>query len=111
MRAKKARSKFSAKSDLNKLLPTKVERQRFENRWETFLASDKSNPKIFELQGNKLTYKSEQLIPVKTDKRSPLQLVLGNPASHSVEAGMFFAFEGDGKEHRFWKNILNRQIF
>ena len=82
MRAKKARSKFSAKSD----------------------------PKIFELQGNKLTYKSEQLIPVKTDKRSPLQLVLGNPASYSVEAGMFFAFEGDGKEHRFWKNILNRQI-
>ena len=32
--------------------------------------------------------------------------MLGNPASHSVEAGMFFAFEGDGKEHRFWKNIL-----
>jgi hypothetical protein len=33
-------------------------------------------------------------------------LVLGNPASHSVEAGMFFSFEGDKKEHRFWKNIL-----
>ena len=33
-------------------------------------------------------------------------LVFGNPASHSVKSGMFFAFEGNGREHRFWKSIL-----
>ncbi len=32
--------------------------------------------------------------------------MLGNPASHSVKEGMFFSFEGDKKEHRFWKDIL-----
>ena len=53
-----------------------------------------------------IIYFSEQLIPNKTDFRPPLLLVLGNPASHSVHAGMFFAFEGNRKEHRFWKNIL-----
>jgi len=31
---------------------------------------------------------------------------VGNPASHSVKEGMFFSFEGDKKEHRFWKYIL-----
>jgi len=35
-----------------------------------------------------------------------LLLVFGNPASHSVKSGMFFAFKGNGKENRFWKNIL-----
>lgn len=98
--------KLLCKIDLDKLLPTKNERHRFDDRWKAFLASDKSNPNIFKIQGNKLEYKSEQLLPTKTDKRPPLLLVLGNPASHSVEAGMFFSFERDGKEHRFWKNIL-----
>ena len=55
---------------------------------------------------NLLKYKSEQLIPTKIDKRPPLLLVLGNPATHSVESGMFFSFEGNKKEHRFWSRIL-----
>jgi len=33
-------------------------------------------------------------------------LVFGNPASHSVAAGMFFAFKDNRKENRFWKSIL-----
>jgi len=51
-------------------------------------------------------FKSEQLIPSISDSRPPLLLVFGNPASHSVKEGMFFSFEGNGKEHRFWKDIM-----
>ena len=98
--------KLLCEIDLDKLLPTKGERRRFDNNWDAFLASDKNNPKIFKIHGHKLKYESEQLIPLKTDKRPPLLLVFGNPASHSVHAGMFFAYEGNWKEHRFWKDIL-----
>ncbi len=54
---------------------------------------------------SQLQDKLGQLIPTKTDKRPPLLLVLGNPATHSVESGMFFSFEGNKKEHRFWSGI------
>ena len=70
------------------------------------MASDPANPEIYRLDGDKLIYTTEELIPEKTDHRPPLLLVLGNPASHSVKAGMFFSFEGTGREHRFWKSIL-----
>jgi hypothetical protein len=33
-------------------------------------------------------------------------MVFGNPASQSVKEGMFFSFEGNGREHRFWKDIV-----
>jgi hypothetical protein len=92
--------------DLKKLLPTEDERQKFESKWGTFLASDPNHRDIFRREGSKLVYLSEQLIPAKTDKRPPLLLLLGNPASHSIKAGMFFSFEARGREHRFWKNIL-----
>jgi hypothetical protein len=35
-----------------------------------------------------------------------LLFVLGNPASISIVNGMFFAFTANGREHRFWKDIL-----
>ena len=92
--------------NLKKLLRSPKERNRFDKNWNDFLKSDPCNKKIFELKGNQLKYQSEQLIPTKLDNRPPLLLVLGNPASHSVKAGMFFSFEGDKKEHRFWKHIL-----
>jgi hypothetical protein len=78
----------------------------FDSNWREFLDSDDSNGNIYERKGNKLFYTSEQLIPEEKDNRPPLLLVLGNPASHSVNAGMFFFFEAGGKEHRFWKDIL-----
>lgn len=98
--------KLKCKIDLDQLLPTQVERQRFDDKWAAFLASDPCNPKIFKIEKHFLKYESEQLIPKKKDKRPPLLLVLGNPASHSVHAGMFFSFEKNRKEHRFWKSIL-----
>jgi len=92
--------------DLKKLFPATKERDRFDNNWSDLLESDQCNKEIFELKRDLLKYQSEQLIPSKSDDRPPLLLVLGNPASHSVKAGMFFSFEGDKKEHRFWKHII-----
>ena len=92
--------------DLKKLLPTPRERERFDKNWNDFLDSDRCNKQIFERKGDRLIYQSEQLIPSKSDDYPPLLLVLGNPASHSVKAGRFFALEKNKKEHRFWKGIL-----
>ncbi len=98
--------KLLCEIDLKKLLPAPKQRKRFNNKWNDFKESDPHNNEIFELEGDVLKYESEQLIPTKTDNRPPLLLVLGNPASHSVKEGMFFSFEGNKKEHRFWKDIL-----
>jgi len=100
--------KLLCKIDLKKLFPAPKQRERFNNKWNGFLESDPHNNEIFAiaLEGDMLKYQSEQLIPSKPDTRPPLLLVLGNPASHSVKEGMFFSFEGNKKEHRFWKDIL-----
>jgi len=66
------------------LPPAPKERNRFDKNWDDFLKSDPCND------------------------GPPLLPVLGNPASHPVKAGMFFAFEKNKKEHRFWKNILTQ---
>ncbi len=92
--------------DLDELFDTREQRKRFEGKWKEFLASDPDNKKIYKKKGNRLIYKSEQLIPDKKDKRPPLFLVLGNPATHSVKSGVFFAFTNSGRESRFWKYIL-----
>jgi hypothetical protein len=48
------------------------------------------------------------LIPTKTNRKPPLLLVFGNPASESVRRGMFFSSVEDGKELRFWSSILGK---
>ncbi len=100
--------KLLCEIDLKKLLLAPKERDRFDKNWKGFLESDQCNKEIFELKGDRLKYQSEQLIPSKSDDRPPLLLILGNPASHSVKAGMFFALERGKKEHRFWKYILEK---
>ena len=97
--------------NLSKLVPSHEFdsfKRNFQLKWQSFIESSvKYNPNIYELNKEKqiLTYKSEQLVPTKTDNRPPILLVLGNPASHSVENGMFFSFEKDKKKHRFWKIV------
>lgn len=53
--------KLICEVDLDRLLPTQSERRRFDNNWESFLASDKYNKKIFHLRKHILQYESEQL--------------------------------------------------
>ncbi len=100
--------KLLCEIDLKKLFPDQKERERFDKKWNDFLKSDPCNKEIFELKGDRLKYQSEHLIPSKSNDSPPLLLVLGNPASHSVKAGMFFALERGKKEHRFWKDILRK---
>jgi len=92
--------------NLSKLFPTIQERERFEAKWPAFLESDPHNHEVYQLKRDSLIYRTEQLIPDKRDQRPPLLMVFGNPATHSISAGMFFAFKGDGKENRLWKNLL-----
>jgi hypothetical protein len=92
--------------NLNKLFQTSDERDRFDRKWCDFLDSDPYNRQVYKRSGDVLFYRTEQLISAKRDHRPPLLLVFGNPATHSVEAGMFFAFKDDGKENRFWKSLL-----
>ena len=92
--------------NLNALFPTLIERKNFDRKWKSFITSDDANKSIYRKKGNQLIYQSEQLIPSRKDSRPGLLLVFGNPASHSVQSGMFFAFKDNGKENRFWKSIL-----
>jgi len=92
--------------NLTRIFETGNERQLFDSKWKEFLDSDCYHKKLFKLTGNRLTYKTEQLIPTKSNEKPPILLVFGNPAGRSVVEGMFFAFERDNKEHRFWKQIL-----
>ena len=93
--------------DLGVVFEGKDERERFDGKWKEFIASDPDNKKVFRKRSNKLIYRSEQLIPTKKDERPPLFLIFGNPATHSVEKGMFFSSKSKGKGNRFWKLILN----
>ena len=105
-------SKYPAHLDceisLSDLFPTKGERQKFDNKYKTFLDSDADNRCIYELKNGALFYTTEQLMPVKTDERPPLLLIFGNPATHSIQNGMFFSSRKDGIENRFWKHVLQR---
>jgi hypothetical protein len=96
--------------DLSALYPTIEERRAFDTRFDDFMKSDPYNQQIFHLRGNILKYDSEVFVSDKIDDRPPLLLLLGNPASHSVAAGMCFAFEGDHQEHRFWKGLSDAGI-
>jgi hypothetical protein len=86
-------------------------RKNFDQRLNDFLNSDDRNGKIFRPQGDILVYRTECVIPTKQDSRRPLLLLLGNPASHSVKEEMFFSYERDGQEHRFWKVLDKSGIF
>jgi hypothetical protein len=78
----------------------------FWEKFQEFKKSHDSHNNIFQFAGQKLFYKSEQLIPIIYDSRPLLLMVFGNPASHSIKSGMFFSHEGDKREHRFWTQIL-----
>lgn len=85
-------------------------RGQFEKRFCEFLKSHPAHSEIFERTGDKITYRTESIIPTKDSPRHPLLLVFGNPASQSVESKMFFSFEGKRREHRFWKILREAEI-
>jgi len=96
--------------NLDALYPDEKQRQRFETNFIGFLDSDCTHPEIIRQVNNAVVYRTESIIPEKRDKRPSLLLLFGNPASHSVESGMFFAHEGAGREHRLWKILSKASI-
>lgn len=61
-------------------------------------------------KSQKLIYKTEILIPKNINKcKRNLLIVIGNPAIHSLENGMFFSYErlknNKWREHRFWRAL------
>ncbi len=101
---------MQATLDLDELYPDHRQRACFQDRFAEFMTSNPAHSRLFGQTGDLLTYRTEQLIPEKSDSRMPLLLVFGNPASHSVNAGMFFASEGNGREHRLWQGLRNADI-
>ena len=94
--------------DLSALYSSPEEREAFRTRYRVFRDSDPDNRHVYRLKGNRLKFKSEQLIPSKRSNRPSLLLVFGNPATHSIRKGMFFSPKKDGEENRFWKHLLPR---
>ena len=76
---------------------------KFNYRWEEFLASDEANSTIFHRCGNQIIYPHKSWLPQETNHKPSVVILLGNSASHSVKEDIYFSFEGDGQEHRFWK--------
>ena len=61
--------KLKCRLDLRGLYPTQGELRCFRDRLSRFRDSNPYNQKIYELDGDRLQFESEQLIPTKTDHR------------------------------------------
>jgi hypothetical protein len=92
--------------DLRELYPDSKARARFEAHWREFVESSADHRDLFTRDADSIVYRTESFIPHEQDGRPPVLLVVGNPASHSVRAGMCFALEkGRRTEHRFWEGL------
>jgi len=90
-----------------------VNRKDLEDRVAKYLEHE--GKKVFVFKEDKLIYDTEVLIPRKKKERLNLLIVLGNPAVHSVAAGMFFSYkktrvEGKWIEHPFWGALRDANI-
>jgi hypothetical protein len=92
--------------DLGQLYPDDSNRARFEARWDSFVEDNSEYRGLFARRGDLLVYQTESFLPPFDSSRTPVLLLLGNPALQSVQAGMCFAFErGSLTEHRFWRAL------
>ncbi len=112
--ANAGRGMLEATLDIGKLYRNHPqEREYFKRRFSDFDShiSNKAyafnGRKLFELKEDLLIYQTEQIIVPRCDGRKALLLIFGNPASHSVSNGMFFAYKntrnGGKINHPFWK--------
>jgi hypothetical protein len=75
----------------------------FNQRWEEFLLSDDANASVFRRDGNIITYPHKSWIPLKKNNKPSVFFLFGNPAPHSVRDDIYFSYERNGLEHRFWR--------
>jgi len=98
--------------DITQIYQDEYERTLFEERFRTFLDGGDLHAGLFHRHNdNIISYRTECILPTGQDSRPPLLLVFGNPASHSVAAGMFFSYEGNGREHAIWRVLSRAGIF
>jgi hypothetical protein len=90
--------------NLAALYPTQAARNAFEARWRSFLDATQEDHTIFTKHDDTLSYQTESFLAAP-DSRPRVLLLLGNPACQSVRAGMCFAHERGGGEHRFWRAL------
>ena len=96
--------------DLKRLYTQIHKLEAFHSRWDEFIKSDSTMRDVCYIEGDNLKYMTESFVSPKVDQRTPLLIMLGNPASHSVASGICFAYEGKNKEHRFWKALREFSI-
>ncbi|HZX04419.1 hypothetical protein [Kribbella sp.] len=89
--------------DLELLYATPREREAFEARWLEFLASDPGHGEVLTREGAIIRYPHKSWLPTAENGKPAVLFLFGNPAPHSVIADVYFAYEGNGAEHRFWK--------
>lgn len=89
--------------DLGALYQRAKDIEAFDKRWIEFLDSDPSNGLVLKREGDIITYPHKSWLPESTSDKPSLLLLFGNPAPHSVLKDIYFAYEGNGAEHRFWK--------
>lgn len=83
------------------------ELEKFNRRWEEFLASDITNTSVFTRNKNTIFYPHKSWIPYKKNNKPSVLILLGNSASHSVKDDIYFSYEGNSSEHRFW-NVFRK---
>lgn len=91
-------------------LSDQVELSKFWIRYEDFVCSDEYLPKILKVKNKIITYPHKSWIPNKSDNRIPIFMLFGNPAPHSVYYDIYFSYEGNNREHRFWKVLRELNI-
>ena len=96
-------SNFLCSLNLAELYKDKAQLKIFNSKWEEFYNSDETNSHVLSRKGNIITYPHKSWIPTKNSSRSSLLILSGNPAPHSVWKDIYYAYEGKGREHRFWK--------
>ena len=85
--------------------------ERFDSFWEQFFDSDLLNPDVFKRKKGRIEYLCDHHIPTKKDGRKPLFLLFGNSTPHSILGELYFAWEGNKREHRMWKLFDEAGIF
>jgi len=98
------------------LLFDKEETKEFAKRLDLFRRSTESDNSTadvcHQIEKGCLVYETENLRPIlRKEDRTPILFLLGNPASHSVKQRMFFSYERNKKEHRFWRVLNHTKVF
>ncbi len=96
-------SNITCTLDLAALYPGARALDAFNKRWTDFLEADEGHAQVLSREGNIITYPHKSWLPEKENGKPSLLLLFGNPAPHSVVKDIYFAYEGKGTEHRFWK--------